>query len=142
MNDFLAYVRKRRAELKREMIELDTAEAVYRRSGAQMVSAQGTLTITAPVPVSDKIPTIKDMVVMVLAEAGPSGLSALSILDRIRERWQPDLERTTLSPQLSRLKGDGQIMNVARAWKLAEYGTKQPNETGAPADTGAPETGG
>ena len=131
MSDFLAYVRKRRSELKRELAELDTAEAVFRRSGAQIYFAQGELTISQPVPV-EKPPTIKEMIVIILAEAGPSGLSALGILDRIRERWQSNIERTTLSPQLSRLKGEGQIVNLARAWKLAEYGTEQLKESAPP----------
>lgn len=134
MDDFLAYIRQRCAELKRELAELDTAEAVYRRSGAQTLSAQGTLSITAPVLVPEKLPTIKEMVVMVLTEAGSEGVSAVGVLDRIRERWHPDIERTTLSPQLSRLKGDGHIVNVARVWKLAEYGPEQPKEDAPPAD--------
>ena len=140
MDDFLAYIRRRQAELKKELAELDTAEAVYRRSGARMVTAQAALPITPP-PRTEKLPAIKEMILAVLAEAGFTGLSAINILDRIRERWHPDMARTTLSPQLSRLKVESQIVNQDRVWKLADFG-EPPDETEAPASTEASETDG
>ncbi len=84
--------------------------------------------------------TIKEMVVRLLEEAHPSGLTALEILAGIQKRWMPTLERTSLSPQLSRLKNDHLIENRLGKWfpLVSGYGGVQ-NETEAPATTGAPE---
>lgn len=63
--------------------------------------------------------TIKDMILIVLNES-ESGLSAVVILDEINKRWKKDLVRTSLSPQLSRLKQEGRLIYTNQKWLLAE----------------------
>lgn len=67
--------------------------------------------------------TIKEMVLAVLKEADPSPLTALEILDRIQRKWMPLLVRTSLSPQLTRLKRAGEILSVRGAWTLTAKNT-------------------
>ncbi len=65
------------------------------------------------------IATIKEAVVAVLDEAG-RGLTALEILPKINERLGVDYPRTSLSPQLSRLKAEKEIHLVGKHWFSGE----------------------
>jgi hypothetical protein len=62
--------------------------------------------------------TIKKMVVSILAESPKEGLDALEILERIRQKYGLEIERTSLSPQLSRLKNEGILANENQRWML------------------------
>lgn len=61
--------------------------------------------------------TIKEMVLDIL-EKEEGDLTALYILDRINSRTGIDYPRTSLSPQLSRLKAEGKIHREGRFWSL------------------------
>jgi len=52
--------------------------------------------------------TIKDAVLATLRDY-PAGLTALQILAEINTRFEMNVVRTSLSPQLSRLKRDGKL---------------------------------
>ncbi len=130
MNDFLQYVRKRRTALQRELSELEIAERIYRHSGVQMVPGQESL--FAPIMPLLVRRSIKRMVTDLLDEMHPHGLTALEILDQIRVRWNIDIKRTSLSPQLTRLKNDGEIYNDKGVWKRLK-------KTEAPAEPDASE---
>lgn len=77
--------------------------------------------------------TIKQLVVVALKEHLVSGATANQMLDFFGHRWGRDnISRTSLSPQLSRLKGEGIIQLRGKVWHLVS------KENGAP--KGAPET--
>ena len=137
MDAFFEFIHKRRAKLKKELEELDTAERVYRESGIQIPPIAQHRLFPASWPV--RTPTMKEGVVLLLKEREPLGLTALEILDRIQSRWNKNLQRTSLSPQLTRLKNDGVIRNDKGAWKLI---TETLEKTEAPANSGASEEGG
>jgi hypothetical protein len=59
--------------------------------------------------------TIKEAVMNVLADY-PEGLIALDILGKVNERFDLGLVRTSLSPQLTRLKREGKITNHGSVW--------------------------
>ncbi|ABA03416.1 hypothetical protein Nwi_0148 [Nitrobacter winogradskyi Nb-255] len=61
--------------------------------------------------------TIKDAVVEVLRAKG-SGMTALEILAAINLKFGTEYPRTSLSPQLSRLKADGKINRDGIVWTL------------------------
>ncbi|MBN9346283.1 MAG: hypothetical protein J0I48_08785 [Devosia sp.] len=63
--------------------------------------------------------TIKDFVVRVLSEK-PDGLVAVDILARINKRFGTKYPRTSLSPQLSRLKNEGVLERHGVVWRLAK----------------------
>lgn len=65
--------------------------------------------------------TIKDYVVQVLSES-KRGMSALDILTAINERFGKDYDRTSLSPQLSRLRQDGVVGLRGPIWYLITGG--------------------
>lgn len=77
--------------------------------------------------------TIKEMVVKALAESFPNGATANQLLDHFYRAWGRKEMRTSLSPQLSRLKEDKMISLEGRVWHLG------PKEKGAA--SAAPETG-
>lgn len=142
MLDFFGYIRKRRAELRKELAELDVAERVYRDSGVQMVSSQTELLTEAPKP---RV-TIKKMVVNLLGLAHPHGLATREIVGLMQSGFHVKIKRESLSPQLSRLKNDNLIHNDKGVWKLVTNSTsptgEAQNESEAPAVTEAPETDG
>lgn len=130
MDDFLEYVRKRRSALKRELAELDSAERIYLQSGAAGTSAPATLSFQFPIQVER--PTIKDGILQILSEVSPNGLTALEILERLNRRWwRGALQRTSLSPQITRLKADGKVINERGTWKAVENNAPPDDTEGA-----------
>ena len=66
-----------------------------------------------------KIQTMKNCILAILANH-PQGLSALEIMPILNRELGSDYERSSISPQLSRLKGDGLIDLKAGIWTLSE----------------------
>ena len=61
--------------------------------------------------------TIKDMIRDVL-KSMPNGLTSTEILSKIDESFGRQIERTSLSPQLSRMKDDGEVTLIDNLWFL------------------------
>lgn len=64
--------------------------------------------------------SIKAEIMDLLAEF-PSGLTANAILAKLQEGALPDLIRTSLSPQLSRLKREGRLEYADKKWKILKW---------------------
>jgi hypothetical protein len=62
--------------------------------------------------------TIQDAVMEVLADHHPQGLIALDLLAQLNTKFGWRIVRTSLSPQLSRLKRAGKIINAGTEWRL------------------------
>lgn len=148
MVDFIEFTRQRRVQLRkrisalqRELEELEVAERVYRESQSEETDddfaallarrrieasnlprkpQQGSLSeaLEAGWARRGQPKTIKGQVTSLLDEVYPGGLTAQDILERIQIRWNSGLERTSLSPQLSRLKVDNVITNKDIKWFL------------------------
>lgn len=82
--------------------------------------------------------TIKQLVVKALGEHLTGGATALELLDFFARKWgRVGIMRTSLSPQLSRLKDDGRIRLEGKVWKLNQgdfdpFDFEQMLETGSP----------
>lgn len=63
--------------------------------------------------------TIKEAVLEVLKDRG-TGMTALEILAAINLKFRMDYPRTSLSPQLSRLKAAGMIEREGTVWQLSQ----------------------
>ena len=115
MDDFVEYVKQRKAAIRKELAELETAERIYKQSGA----TGGNPTLPLHMGASVDKPTIQEGVIQLLEETYPMGLTTLGILDRLNRRWwRGELRRTSLSPQISRLKKDRKVVSEQGAWKL------------------------
>lgn len=75
--------------------------------------------------------TIKDAVVEVLGAKG-AGMTALEMLAAINLKFGTDYPRTSLSPQLSRLKADGKIEREGIVWRLVGGAEKDKSASGKP----------
>lgn len=65
--------------------------------------------------------TMKDLVIKALTEVFPQGATAGDLLDFFANAWgRNDIQRTSLSPQLSRLKQEGKIRLDGLVWSLAD----------------------
>ena len=63
--------------------------------------------------------TIKQMVITTLREHLPNGATANELLEAFFRNWGRREMRTSLSPQLTRLKRDGKIELHGKVWTLA-----------------------
>ena len=63
--------------------------------------------------------TFKQMVVKALSEYFKNGATANELLDFFKEEWGREIMRTSLSPQLSRLKNDNIIRLEGKIWHLS-----------------------
>ncbi|MEO1304171.1 MAG: hypothetical protein AAFV37_04285 [Pseudomonadota bacterium] len=68
--------------------------------------------------------TIKEMVLEILGVM-PDGAEATELLTYIKDRFGANLVRTSLSPQLSRLKKEGLISLSGKVWKLNKIGSDE-----------------
>ena len=117
MDNFLEYVKRRKAALRKELEEIEAAERVYRQSGA----GSGEAILPFNLSVQSVRPTIKEGIIQLLEEVYPMGLTALEILDRLNRRWwRGGLKRTSLSPQITRLKNSGDVIGERGTWKVAK----------------------
>jgi hypothetical protein len=88
--------------------------------------------------------TMKQLVRKALDEHFTNGATANELLDFFRNAWgRHDIVRTSLSPQLSRLKQDGVVTLKGMRWHLVGMVPADPDENGAPAalPLDAPEAG-
>jgi hypothetical protein len=96
--------------LRRELTEIDQA--------AKAIGLEEAKSETRLLAEHRKAPplTIKEAVLAVLRE-DENGLTALDILAKINRRFGLGIIRTSLSPQLSRLKRDRKIANEGTLWR-------------------------
>lgn len=103
-------VKRQIAALKVELRELNLAEAAI-KTGMPEVQSSSILNS------GRSKPTIKDMVLAVLSNR-PTGAEASEIVDLIENEFGEQIARSSLSPQLSRLKEEGLIELAGRIWKV------------------------
>ncbi|WP_157222498.1 hypothetical protein [Novosphingobium sp. AP12] len=108
LRDFIAQreteIRDQQKALKAELRELQIAKAA--------LGGQASPPSSAP---SGATATIKEMARQVLS-GQTSGLNSSGILDAIKKEFGRDIERTSLSPQLSRLKEEGELILNGEVW--------------------------
>jgi hypothetical protein len=92
------------AEVRRAKGSLGISSGVVHFTDDRASAAQS----AEPASFYDKL-TIKDLIIHALNEHFRSGASSKQLRDFIRDAWNRDIERTNLSPQLSRLKADGTV---------------------------------
>lgn len=96
--------------LKSELRELELAEAAIKTGTPERLGAPlRTATMSGK-------PTIKEMVLDVLNGGG--GAEASEIVELIHNRFGEEIPRSSLSPQLSRLKEDGFLNLDGRVWTI------------------------
>ncbi|MEL6664940.1 MAG: hypothetical protein AAFQ24_02315 [Pseudomonadota bacterium] len=110
--------------------ELDSAQLQLRdvELAINAVDGKSNISNVAKMRTNNENPsrlTIKGMVLEILGVM-PEGAEATELLAFIKDRFGTDLERTSLSPQLSRLKKDRLITLSGRVWKLNK---KDPDES-------------
>ena len=122
LRDFIATrredVKRQIADLKAELRELNLAEAAI-KTGVPVVAPAMSTGGTGK-------PTIKEMVVAVLG-ARPDGAEATEIISLVSSRFGDEIPRSSLSPQLSRLKEEGTLVLDGRTWKLSNEREDQAN---------------
>ena len=64
------------------------------------------------------------------------GLTALEILDRLNRRWwRGELKRTSLSPQITRLKNNGDVIGERGTWKVVKSNAPEADEPSGASDS-------
>lgn len=70
--------------------------------------------------------TFKELILKALSERFSSGATANELLDFFKREWGREIMRTSLSPQLSRLRAEGQIELFGKVWCLVEHANPPP----------------
>jgi hypothetical protein len=139
MADLKDFIAKRAREieellepLRRQGMELQAKIKAYERELSDLRNAAKAIGIAnrleTPLGVTRKASppqTIKEAALDVLQDH-PKGLIALDILAKINERFSPSLIRTSLSPQLSRLRQDGKLEYHDGIWLLPHQNEEGP----------------
>ena len=119
------YIASRRMELNKQKQAIDAELAVLDRMESAILGAPLVPGIAAPAegdgPKRRQFEkSIKEMVLTVLER--PVALLAIDILAFIKEQFGVVIERTSLSPQLSRLKVDGLVTVQDGHWQITQEG--------------------
>lgn len=137
MDTFLKYLDEKRAKrlkqiqrLQADLAEIDKAERLYRASGATGAAPPKSEGLLFEVPEPSgvvELPhgnalkgTIKDRVLTILGK-NPDGLTSSQILNVLQISGLPSLMRESLSPQLSRLKGEEKIVLNHGLWSIPKH---------------------
>lgn len=106
------------AAMSLELGELDLAEKAIASTKSSGDISSGP-NIRRRVRFKKKFRTIQDLALAVLAEQ-PNGADALKIIELIKERFGVEVPRTSMSPQLSRLKRQGKIALNNMIWTITD----------------------
>lgn len=117
LKEFLRDRREARVQRELELV------AELERLRTEIASINAALAALSSRPSSETVGdkpkmTIKEGVIEVLKRVYPEGLTALSILERLRADIGLDYPRTSLSPQLSRLKNEEKVILKGNVWYL------------------------
>jgi hypothetical protein len=129
--------------LEQELLDVRMAKGALQRDAAiarepQLALARPTMvrvhSVTSDTATTNVIPTtdatrspyfrftFKELVVKALAEHFPQGATANQMLDLFANVWgRGDIVRTSLSPQLSRLKDENRIFREGHVWHLRRH---------------------
>ncbi len=115
----LAQVEALRASIRTAEERLASLEAEVRAIDAALLAIRNSDTHAVRVEGGPRL-TIKQGVLKVLERVAPEGLSASAILERLGTDLGMHYSRTSLSPQLSRLKNEGNIGLRGNTWFLSQ----------------------
>lgn len=113
-------IEQRRKALQAELQQLDDQMAVIQREWEELEKAQHA--IGKPKPEPHGSITIKDAILLILKDE-PRGMEASAILNELNRRWNVSIERTSFSPQMSRLKNkDRKVIQKGKLYFLKREG--------------------
>lgn len=133
VKDYIEHMSELRQYLKRRIATVGAQLKELQREYDELVAAQSALPAIAQSsddsapsffhvnlkPAHDLELTIKDRVLRSLYTR-PEGGTANDIIAFIKEDFGDSIERTSLSPQLSRLREEGKILRIRMGYKLAK----------------------
>lgn len=121
-------VASRKAEIKEQMASLRAEMAEIKAVEAALDS------VSAPQPrKKPSEPTIKDMIEDVLADRD-DGATSDEIIDLVANKFQKSVPRSSMSPQLSRLKGAHRVTRENERWMLPKFASGDPGGVSTPTD--------
>lgn len=110
------------AQLRAVQKEMEEIERASRASGLQLIKSEAPKTNDAHKS-KKTTKTMKDASIETLKKH-PNGLPAVEILLEVNKILGSNYVRSSLSPQLSRLKKDGIIYDTNGIWTLTEGATR------------------
>lgn len=111
--NMLAELAQRESEIREELREIKQLRAAIKAVGDPLYKDKNSNSSSR----EKSGPTFKQMIVAVLKKKG-EGAQAIEILDLIKEEFGKEIKRSSLSPQLSRLKSEGIILLDDTIWHL------------------------
>ena len=121
-------VASRKAAIKEQMTSLRAEMAEIKAVEAALDSVVG----AQPRKKSSE-PTIKEMIVDVL-EGREDGATSDEIITLVKDKYEKAVPRSSMSPQLSRLKGDERVTRENERWMLPKFASGNSDGASDPAD--------
>jgi hypothetical protein len=125
--ELMAMESELRARLEPIVIELNQIDIAVRAVTGKMILPSGADASAASVAYHKRKAnpdiqnlTFKQLVVKALTEQFRNGATANEMLDFFKREWGRDVMRTSLSPQLTRLKKDNLIELEGKTWHLSK----------------------
>ena len=108
--------------VRSQLLSIEEKLAKFRRAKTAVGVSTNIINYSqSKLPVEYRNLTMKDMAVRALANEFRDGATASQLLEYFATAWgRTDIVRESLSPQLSRLKREGQIRLDGRVWHLIE----------------------
>lgn len=113
MSPLRAFITKREREIREQIRDLRSELHELKTVKQNLPESQSTIADDEARPEPGR--TIKDMVRSSLTKR-PNGLTATALLKAIAEDFDATIERTSLSPQLSRLRRAGDVVLKDGIW--------------------------
>jgi hypothetical protein len=135
------FISARKAEIQGQM-KLLRQEMQELRAAEDAITNAPTTKSGAPSETEPQNPgklTIKDMVVRVLSETG-KGMDALKLMENVKGKFGVEVQRTSLSPQLSRLKSEGILVMENKVWSLTSQTSQKTEGSNAATSEPSPES--
>lgn len=123
LSDYLA---ERRREIEAEIKALKAELAEIRIAEEALLGApsKAGASVIARGPLAVREGSIKDWILKALT-LGPIGMETDDVISTVRTIGGPEIPRSSMTPQLSRLKAVGVVELEGRLWRLAEAAASQ-----------------
>lgn len=126
-----------RDALKRAENEVGMLKSILSGQSASVVVAASDSAPTPPKPRRSAEASMQDAVLAILSDKGEA-MTAVDLLPLVNARIGADYPRSSLSPQLSRLKTAGKVVLLpGKRWGLTEWGWPVDWEQAAPQNNSA-----
>jgi hypothetical protein len=100
-------------------VAADVVRAAGNQRSVDLINQTGNVQVSGPPPLNEKL-TIKEMIVAALRSHFHDGARPAELRTFIQDVWDRKIDRTSLGPQLARLREEGILEQSGTKWRISE----------------------